>query len=500
MPWFEIRHPDRTAPTTGGAALALLAALAPSIVLASCGLDYGSAGPSGTCGSQIHAIPATLRIEVGRAAWVQVRDGPAPAPPGLSQMCGNVAFAGTSNVTLLYWRSGEVLIAGVTAGQTSVDLLIAGSPVTTIPVQVVAPASAYQVVSVGGQHICALTDAGSLYCAGETGYFPLVPWWPARIPLIEPLVQVASGYYVGCGIAVGGTVYCWGQRPFGANQPALGWGLTPSYTPLQFPVGPAQSVGVGESFGCALTMLRRVECWGQNYFGQLGVPRDTLTLGDFKIGTVPTPENMTAIAVGDGHACALDGDGRAWCWGRSGEGQLGTTQEDQACGFEYRCLPAPARVTGDLRFAAIAAGWLHTCAIALDGAAWCWGANDQGQLGTGDLVDSREPRRAALGLTFTALALGILHSCGLTVAGAIYCWGRGKEGELGDGTFTEIATTPVQVQSSAAFKSISAGGLNTCAVQVNGPAMCWGDGTFHQLGRGLDQAAAASPTQVSGQP
>jgi alpha-tubulin suppressor-like RCC1 family protein len=291
-------------------------------------------------------------------------------------------------------------------------------------------------------------------------------------------------------------VYCWGQRPWGTNQPVLGFGgLTP---PSQLPVGPAQSVGVGESFGCALTLLRRVECWGLSGLGSLGVPGNTS--GTFMIATVPTPENMTAIAVGQGHACALDGEGRAWCWGRSGEGQLGTTQEDQACGFEDRCLPTPASVAGDLRLAAIAAGRLHTCAIAIDGAAWCWGSNHMGQLGTGDLLDSREPRRVALGLSFTALALGSHHSCGLTGVGAIYCWGRGKEGELGDGMFTELSSTPVRVQGSAPFRSLSAGGLNTCAVQVNGPVMCWGDGTFNQLGRGSDQAAASTPTKWSGQP
>ena len=476
---------------------ALLAALIPSVLLVSCELDYGSAGPSGVCQGQIHAVPATLRIEVGRAAWVQVRDGPAPAPPGLSQLCANVAFEATPNVTLLYWRSGEVLIAGVAAGQTSVELQIGGSTVATIPVQIVAPASAYQVVSVGIQNICALSEGGSLFCAGVSSYFPLESWWPARIPLIEPLIQVATRNGFGCGTAASGTVYCWGQGQFGQGSPVV-WANTPSDTPTPLLVGPARSVGVGESFGCALTVLRAVECWGQNYLGQLGVPRDSL--GSFKLASVPTPENMTAIAVGSGHACALDGTGGAWCWGRSGEGQLGTTQADQQCGLEYRCLPAPARVAGDLRFAAIAAGWLHTCAIAVEGTAWCWGANAQGQLGTGDLLDSRVPRRAAVGLSFTALALGTFHSCGLTTGGLIYCWGRGREGQLGDGTFTGVATTPVQVQSAFAFRSISAGGLNTCAVPVSGAALCWGEGMSFQLGRGADQTATATPTRISGQP
>lgn len=498
MPRFERSHPHRPASTIGAAALAVLAVVVPSVILASCGLDYGSAGPSGVCKSPVHAIPSTLRLEVGRAAWVQVRDGAAPSPPGLSQMCGNVRIEPTSQITLLYWRPGEVLITGVTAGQASVGLWIDEKLVTTIPVQVVAPVSAYPIVAVGGQDICFLSETGGLFCSGATGYFPFDTWWPARIPLREPLTQVAEGYYHGCGIAASGTVYCWGQGQFGRNSP-VARAVTPSDTPVQFPVGPARSVGVGESSGCALTMLRKVECWGLNYLGQLGVPIETRT--DFTVVAVPTPDNMMAIAVGDNYACSLDGDRRAWCWGKSGEGQLGTAQEDQICGIEgYHCLPAPAPVAGGLRFDFIAAARTHTCAIAVDGATWCWGANNHGQLGTGDTVSTREPRRAAVGLSFTALALGLLHSCGLSADGAVYCWGRGTEGQLGDGLLTDISSTPVRVQSSVAFKSVSAGGLNTCAVPVNGPAVCWGDGTFFQLGRGSNQAVAATPTKVSGQP
>jgi alpha-tubulin suppressor-like RCC1 family protein len=495
MPRIEIRHSNRAGRTTGEAGFALIAALIWSVLTVGCGLDYGSGsdGRFDDCQDQVNTIPATVQLEVGRAAWVQVRDGPASVYPWSTAMCTNVTFETTPKVTLSSWRPGEVLITGVTSGQTSVKLQVAGSTVATIPVTIVAPTSGYPVVSVGGGNICALNEAGSLFCSGSSSYFPLKTQWPTRIPLIEPLAQVS----LGCGTARSGKVYCWGQGEFGQGSPVIR-AETPSQTPTLLPIGPARSVGVGESFGCALTVNGGVECWGQNYFGQLGVQRDSTE--SFKIRTVPTLENMSAIAVGASHACALGGDGKAWCWGLSGEGQLGTTQEDHACGFEYRCLPAPALVAGELHFAAIAAGRRHTCAIAVDGAAWCWGANSQGQLGTADLVDSREPRRAAMGFSFTALALGMFHTCGLTTDGAIYCWGRGKEGQLGDGTFTDVATTPVQVQSSVAFKSVSAGGVNSCAVPESGAAVCWGSGEFFQLGRGSDPTSAATPTRISGQP
>jgi alpha-tubulin suppressor-like RCC1 family protein len=48
----------------------------------------------------------------------------------------------------------------------------------------------------------------------------------------------------------------------------------------------------------------------------------------------------------------------------------------------------PVRVIGIGDAVALGVGAKHSCAVRRDGTAWCWGANDVGQLGTGGLADS----------------------------------------------------------------------------------------------------------------
>jgi len=51
-------------------------------------------------------------------------------------------------------------------------------------------------------------------------------------------------------------------------------------------------------------------------------------------------------------------------------------------GFEPPGVPA-------FRLTAIDAGSFHTCGVAPDARAWCWGLNDRGQLGDGTVGDFR---------------------------------------------------------------------------------------------------------------
>jgi alpha-tubulin suppressor-like RCC1 family protein len=142
------------------------------------------------------------------------------------------------------------------------------------------------------------------------------------------------------------------------------------------------------------------------------------------------------------------------------------------------------------------AGAGHACAVALDGRAFCWGRNDQGQLGDGTLSDRRTPTAVLGGLTFVAIAAGDFHTCGITTLGQAYCWGLNQFGALGDGSQTR-RLTPVSVSGGGVFASISAGSQNTCGITTDNAAHCWGQGFFGANGNGL-QSNALTPQIVSG--
>src|SRR3569623_325492 len=136
--------------------------------------------------------------------------------------------------------------------------------------------------------------------------------------------------------------------------------------PLSLP-----KVGAGGSHSCAV-VDGGVRCWGSNDYGELGAP----TFGDVDMATdVRTLEpgtnaGVTAVAVGEHHSCAIV-NGAMKCWGRNNFGQLGVGDTQD------RRLPVTVPNLSNVTF--IAAGGGHTCAIFSDANVTngmkCWGDN-----------------------------------------------------------------------------------------------------------------------------
>lgn len=194
------------------------------------------------------------------------------------------------------------------------------------------------------------------------------------------------------------------------------------------------------------------------------------------------------VSAGAGFTCALRRDGAAFCWGSNDDGELGT-------GTRASSL-APVGVSTQLRFASVSAGWGFACALTTVGAAYCWGAAEvEGGPVPGNAIQRRVPSAVPGGLTFASLSAGFTHVCGVTTAGAVYCWGE-NAGRLGNGG-VEDSPRPVRAASQATFKSVSAGLTHTCALATDGRAFCWGDNRTGALGTG-DTTFRGRPTAVAG--
>jgi alpha-tubulin suppressor-like RCC1 family protein/tRNA A-37 threonylcarbamoyl transferase component Bud32 len=202
----------------------------------------------------------------------------------------------------------------------------------------------------------------------------------------------------------------------------------------------------------------------------------------------PPSRSRVSVVAGGLHTCLVAADGRAFCWGGNDQGQLGVAGGNR--------LSAPSPVGADLRFTAIAPGLAHSCAIARGGALWCWGENEHGQLGDRSQTARGTPVRAAVGYAFRAVAAGAAHTCGLTNDGSALCWGSDSHGQLGDGGTADRAS-PVAVLGSQRFVSLDVGWNFTCGLADGGKAWCWGDNSAGQLGDGTT-TNRRQPTPVQG--
>ncbi len=217
--------------------------------------------------------------------------------------------------------------------------------------------------------------------------------------------------------------------------------------------------------------------WGRN---------DTAQLGDGSGNNALSPENIAGVdlrllSTGQFHTCGLDASGAAFCWGRNDYGQLGM---GSATGT--RAL-TPVTMPSGVTFTSIATLIFSTCALASDGSAYCWGLNEYGELGVGDLLTRTSPQLVAMpvGVTFTQIVGGFQHACGLTAAGAAYCWGYNGYGQLGLGAVSNQTTPqPVIMPVGVTFTSLQAGSMHMCGLTAGGAAYCWGDNRVGQLGIG----------------
>src|SRR2546425_23071 len=243
------------------------------------------------------------------------------------------------------------------------------------------------------------------------------------------------------------------------------------------------AVSAGFVHTCGFTTAGGAYCWGVNYCGQLGDGDTTRRTSPIAVGGGLTFATVSAAYF---HTCGITIAGAAYCWGVNGTGQLGngTTTAPQTC-LGAPCSMSPAAVVGGLTFATVSAGVYHTCAITTSGAAYCWGYNGGGALGDGTWADTKQTSPVAVvgGLTFAAVSAGSFHTCGVTTAGAAYCWGDNDNGQLGDGTTTPRAG-PVAVVGGLTVAAEGDGGAHTCGITTAGAAYCWGFNGNGQLGDG----------------
>ncbi len=233
-------------------------------------------------------------------------------------------------------------------------------------------------------------------------------------------------------------------------------------------------ISAGNAHVCATITGGELFCWGSNAHGQLGNGSvdDSLTPVKVEIQNIADvsaagpPESKET-----GHTCALTASGDVLCWGANNNGQLGTGDLQ-----ETKVPPLTPVLTGAK---VIASGGSFTCAIQGDDDVACWGADLNNQLADDSGVLSPTPKLLATLKGSTALSLGTLHGCALRADKTVTCWGSNDRGQIANAMLQPSGKlTDVPMVTGAT--RLRAGNDFTCALDAGG-LKCWGDNLDGEL-------------------
>ncbi|MFO0628978.1 MAG: hypothetical protein U0325_25615 [Polyangiales bacterium] len=282
----------------------------------------------------------------------------------------------------------------------------------------------------------------------------------------------------------------------GERGVALHYTFTGSGTPMGMPCTPTNPMGLGDGMGtrvsavnqsvCARRADGSLRCWGNNNDRQLG-DGTTMTRNTPTVVTALT--EVSDVALSSFHGCAAKADGSVWCWASGRSGQLGN-------GMDLITSATPVRANGITEASAVAVGGSHSCALLRTGAALCWGANMNGQVGDGTNAQRAFPVPIAGATDLVQLVAGLNHTCARRSNGAVLCWGAGSLGQLGDGGMRD-SNRGVMVGGLSDAVFLGAGSNHTCAVRATGAVVCWGANAGGQLGDGTTMNRP-TPVPVSG--
>lgn len=415
----------------------------------------------------------------------------------------------------------DVAIESVWCWGSSVPDVYADPETDAEPVQVFSPQESVsgdpqvQQLVAGSQHMCALTDSGSVRCwgfntagsLGLTGVSQVSAGGAYMSPVNLPNGELASTLIAGsarsCAVTAGGNATCWGS---GADSGALG-----------FDVGMA--VPLGHSIESAGFIAQPDAA--------VAFTSEELT-NDNKVSN-PQLSDPSVLGLGSVMSCVIVQQAnigqQVQCWGSaihpmnsSWRGFLGTGLETP---FGSAGAPsadtAPPVDFGDKTPTNLAARGTHACAVMSDGSIRCWGSNLHHQLGFGGTdinVGHAHPVSADTttgpvqrGSGFTQVITGWNTTCGITTAGSLLCWGRNSEGQCGTvaGAGNDVQAVPqlqpvviaVDAANSVVVGACAGQGF-TCAILSSGRVKCWGEG--HPGVRAHDGTDSSTTSSFAGAP
>ncbi len=293
----------------------------------------------------------------------------------------------------------------------------------------------FKSISVGAGHVCGTDRRGKAYCIGDNESGQLGKGtireccYPEDYESAQPVrgeltfLSVSAGRGHTCGVSTDGSAYCWGAG--GKGQIGNG---SRNDSPVPVKVSgdlSFSSVSAGWLYTCGVTTDSSLYCWGMGFNSMVPVRGEEVL-------------KFKSISAGMHHLCGVTIKGGAYCAGSNEYGQLGNSSDRQQ---SEEFVP----VLGGLIFKSVSTSeGGFTCGLTITRASYCWGKNEEGQLGDGSKRNSNRPVAVSGGLKFTSVSTGIIHACGVTTEDSLYCWGSNRMGAMPLGS-PEGSSVPFKV-------------------------------------------------------
>lgn len=260
--------------------------------------------------------------------------------------------ATASNSTCALLSTGGVDCWGINAlgalGDTSYD-----ESTTPVPVQGISTAVQ---IAADYSDACALLADGHIECWGLNSYGVLgngtstpescngdaCSQTPVPVQGITNATHVSVGWNEACAVLATGSAECWGQDANGELGNGTTIGYDPCFPNVQCITVPAQVVGLSDATSvtagyedaCALLSTGKVECWGINSFGALGIGSTTgpelcpdttapCSTTPVVVKHLPKANELAGGGGQDDAYCASLKTGTLDCWGYNEVGGLG---------------------------------------------------------------------------------------------------------------------------------------------------------------------------------
>jgi len=395
--------------------------------------DHLSATPHALCSFGARGLQRCVQLDTG-SSRAQPLTAPSQELPAGARI-SSVAFGPEHACAVAdgaVWCWGE----DVTGELGGADVLTRGPRRQQVSLGDTASLRHVRSVGVSDQHHCVALDDGTMRCWGNNEHGQLgIPagtnqLGPTAVPGISQVAHVVVSDDTTCAIKTDGSLICWGALPLVASDVA--------------------EAGLGGRYGCLRTPQGRVRCWGENSVGELGT-------GDGKPHAEPTPvllqsrqelSDVTRLRVFNGHACALTGSHRLYCWGGNQPFEQGRPYN----GPDHFDVATELKVAGGVRDVS------DTCLLTEGGDLRCWGS----LLGA-EAAFSYEPQRVGQ-CAVTALSNGP-GAC-FADADGWACLALGDTAERG----TELSYLKL---ATASLTGVTGSTEELCGIEANGALACF---------------------------